>query len=179
MVAPELLVLADRLGLKATRFEKTRTAETIERMHLVGPSKQDREAREQQRHREHVLLVVTKDRLERSRVTLAKPREVAAPGLAAGQVVGAMQVEHTLLDGLQRTVRQTRPKDAPRQRQQVEMRWRWPLCPPHDEPGLQEWPVEAAAVVAHEDTRLVDALAHGPEQRLLLVEVAEEVLGES
>src|ERR1700694_2840417 len=178
MLPPELPIFAARLDLDPARLLKPGAAEAIERMHAGGPSKQCLEASEQQRHGEHVLLVVEEDRFEGARVALAQPREVTARDQAAGEIVGTMQVEHTLLDGLQRTVGQAWPKDPPRQREQVEVGRRRACRTSQNEPRLQEWPVKAAAVVADQHAGLADALAHCPQQRLLLVEVAQEVLSE-
>src|SRR6267143_3970816 len=178
MLAPELSVFADRLDGKATCFEKASAAEAIEWMHFVGAAEHRLEARQQHHHGEHILLVVDENWIQDARVTVSQPGEVAARDQAAGEVVGAMKVEHTLLDGLQRTVGQAGAKDPPREREQVEMRRRGPYRTPQNQPGLQERPVKAPPVVAHQHAGLADALAHRPQQRLFLVEVAEKVLGQ-
>src|SRR2546421_5820199 len=100
MLAPELSIFADRLDVKTACFEKASAAEAIEWMHFVGVAEHRLEARQQHHHGEHVLLVMVEDRAQHARVSLSQPREVAARDQAAGEVVGAMQVEHTLLDGL-------------------------------------------------------------------------------
>src|SRR2546421_1509153 len=178
MLAPELSIFADRLDVKAACFEKASAAEAIQWMHFVGVAEQRLEARQQHHHGEDILLVVDENRIQDAWATLSQPREVAARDQAAGKVVGAMQVEHTLLDGLQRTVGQAGAKDPPREREQVEMGRRGPYRTPQTQPGLQERPVKTPAVVAHQHAGLADAPAHRPEQRLFLVEVAEKILGQ-
>src|SRR6266851_8041645 len=127
MLPPKLPIFADRFNLKAPRFEEPSAAEAIERMHLIGSTEQRLEPRQQQRHGEHVLLVVEEHGIQYAWITLAQPGEVAARDQAAGEVVRAMQVEHALFDGLQRTIGKARAKDPPRQRQQVEMGRGWPF----------------------------------------------------
>src|SRR2546422_2156410 len=147
-------------------------------MKIVGASEDCLETSEQQRHRQHVLTVMGKDRIQDVRITVAQPGEVSAWNQPSRQVVGAMQVEYRLLDGLQCAVRQSRLENAASHRQEVEVRWYRPLGAAHHEAGLQQRPVETAAVVADEHAGLADALPDRPEERILLVEVAEKVLGE-
>src|ERR1700682_3538107 len=58
------------------------------------------------------------------------------------------------------------------------MGWRGPYGTAQNQPSLQERPIKAAAVVADQHTGLADALTDRPQECLLLVEVAQKVLGE-
>src|SRR5437016_853548 len=147
-------------------------------MKVVRASEDRLEASEQQRHRQNVLTVMGEDWIKDVGITVAQPGEVSARNQTSRQVVGAMQVEYCLLDGLQCAVRQSRLENAASHRQEVEVRWCPPLGAAHHEAGLQQRPVETTAVVADEHAGLADALSDRPEERILLVEVAEKVLGE-
>src|SRR5713101_5344817 len=118
---PELSILLDRVVVKATQLQKTSSPEAIERMKVVRTSKHCLEARQQQHHRQDVLAVMGEDRIEDIGITVAHPREVAARDQTPRQVIRAMQVEHRLLDGLQRAVRQAWPENAAGQREEIEV----------------------------------------------------------
>jgi len=66
---------------------------------------------------------VGEDRIKDVGITVAQPGEVSARNQTARQVVGAMQVEHRLLDGLQCAVRQSRLENAAGHGQEVEVWW--------------------------------------------------------
>src|ERR1700736_4335012 len=97
---PELPIRRDRIVVKATQFQKTSPPEAIERMKVVGTSKQRLEAGQQQHHRQHVLAVMRENRIQNVEIPIAEPREVSARDQTPRQVISAVQVEHGLLDGL-------------------------------------------------------------------------------
>ena len=75
---PETPIFLDRLTRHAPRLEKSRAAETVQRLKLLGSIEHALEARQQQRHREDVLSIVHKDRLQKPFVAMPQPGEIAA-----------------------------------------------------------------------------------------------------
>ena len=97
---PQALRFMDGLFPKSARFQKARPPEAIEWMELVRTSKHRFEAWQQQGHRQDVLPVMGEDRIHDIGMTVAEPGEIAARDHCAGQIIGAMQVQHCLLDRL-------------------------------------------------------------------------------
>src|SRR5207302_3901968 len=112
-----------RLALKAAGFQKTRAPKTIEWVQVIGTPEHRFESGQQYHHREHVLAVVDEHRIEHARITVAQPGEIATRDHGARQIVGAMQVEHRLFNGLEGTVRQAGLEDSAGKREEIEV-WR-------------------------------------------------------
>lgn len=113
---------------------------------------------EQPAERPHVLVVVPDDVAKRAGLAPAQEVEVARGNLPAGDVAMAAEAQELGLDGCQARIRHAVAKDAPHDRQQVEVALvdRW-VRPGHSEPRDEKRPVEAPTVVRDEPAAARDA----------------------
>ena len=162
-----------------------RLPEPAEPDQLVGVELGRRRLRHRRRHpagqrgqREHVVAVVLEHPRKLAGPPSPKEVEVHARDQSAGEVVGAAEAEHVLLERPEPAVARA---ERSRARRAGVRRSRWKRSPgqrrrAEHEARLQQRQVEARSVVGDEAVEVSEQGLERGEQRGLLVEVAHEVL---